>query len=79
MSLKSFKKMLAHCDDVEFHYRGGYYNFMREEDGSVNIWRGHGYVYACYSAANTDVDEIVNAKIFPDGKSIAEVQTEVEL
>ena len=79
MSLKSFKKMLAHCDDVEFHYRGGYYNFMREEDGSVNIWRGHGYVYACYSAANIDVDEIVNAKIFPDGKSIAEVQTEVEL
>lgn len=79
MSLKSFKKMLAHCDDVEFHYRGGYYNFMREEDGSVNIWRGHGYVYACYSAANTDVDEIVNAKIFPDGKSITEVQTEVEL
>ena len=40
MSLKSFKKMLANCDDVEFHYHGVYYNFMREDDGSINIWRG---------------------------------------
>ncbi len=78
MSLKSFKKMLAHWDDVEFHYHGVYYNFMREDDG-INIYRGHGYVYACYHAATFDVDEIVNAKIFPDGKSIAEAQAEIEL
>lgn len=45
MSLKSFKKMLAHWDD----------------------------------AATFDVDEIINAKIFPDGKSIAEAQAEIEL
>lgn len=78
MSLKSFKKMLAHWDDVEFHYHGVYYNFMREDDG-INIYRGHGYVYACYHAATFDVDEIINAKIFPNGKSIAEAQAEIEL
>ena len=79
MSLKSFKKMLARCDDVEFHYHGVYYDIMREDDGSVNIWRGDGYVYACYSAATVDADEIVNAPILQDGKSIAEVPAEIKL
>ena len=78
MSLKSFKKMLANWDDVEFHYRGEYYNFMREDDG-INIYRGHGYQQIVYHAETADVEDIVNAKIFPDGKSIAEAQAEVEL
>ena len=70
--------MLANCDDVEFHYHGVYYNFMREDDG-INIYRGHGYVYACYHAATVDADEIVNAPILQDGKSIAEVPAEIKL
>ena len=78
MSLKSFKKMLARWDDVEFHYHGGYYNFMREDDG-VNIYRGSDNEQLVYHAETTDVDDIVNAKIFPDGKSIAEAPAEVEL
>lgn len=79
MSLNSFKKMLVNWDDIEFFYHKVYYNFIREKDGSVNIWRGQGYVHSCYSAATTDVDDIVNAPILQDGKSIAEVQSEVEL
>ena len=78
MSLKSFKKMLATWDDVELHYHGGYYNFMREDDG-INIYRGSSNEQLVYHAATTDVEEIVNAKIFPDGKSIAEAQAEIEL
>ena len=79
MSLRSFKKMLARWDDVEFHYRGEYYNFMREDD-EINIWFGHGYVKSIYRVpADANVDDIVNAKIFPDGKSIAEAQAEIEL
>ena len=78
MSLKSFKKMLANWDDVEFFYHKVYYNFMREDNG-INIYRGHGYQQIVYHAANTNVDEIINFKLFDDGKSIAEAQAEVEL
>lgn len=79
MKLASFKKMLNRCDDVEFFYRKVYYNFMREDNG-INIYRGHGYQQIVYhAAADTDADEIVNAKIFSDGKSIAAAQAEVEL
>ena len=51
---------------------------MREDDG-INIYRGHGFQKIVYHAATTDVEEIVSAKIFPDDKSIAEVQAEIEL
>lgn len=78
MSLKSFKKMLANWDDIEFTYHGTYYNFMCEENG-INIYRGHGYQQIVYHAENTNVDEIINFKLFDDGKSIAEAQAEVEL
>ena len=79
MSLAAFKKMLANWDDVEFFYHKVYYNFMRE-DGGINIYRGHGYqqiVYHC--AAETDVDEIINAPILQDDRSIAEAQAEIEM
>ena len=78
MSLDAFKKMLANWDDIEFTYRDVYYNFMREKDG-VKIYRGHGYKQIVYRAAIANADEIVNAKIFPDGKSIVEVQAAVVL
>ena len=42
-------------------------------------YRGHGYQQIIYHAANADADEIVNAKIFHDGKSIVEVQAAVVL
>ena len=79
MSLDAFKKMLENWDDIEFTYQGVYYNFMREKDGSVNIWRGRAYNNSRYSATMTDVDAIVNAKFLQDGKSIAEAQNEIEL
>lgn len=78
MSLASFKKMLANWDDIEFFYHKIYYNFMREDD-KINIYRGHGYQQIVYHAATTDVEEIINFKLFDDGKSIVEAQAEVEL
>ena len=77
-SLDAFKKMLANWDDIEFFYHKIYYNFMREDNG-VNIYRGHGYQQIVYHAATTDVEEIINFKLFDDGKSIAEAKAEVEL
>ena len=51
---------------------------MREDDG-INIYRGSSNEQLVYHAdAATDVEEIVNAKIFPDGRSIAEAQAEIE-
>ncbi len=80
MSLDAFKKMLARWDDIQFRYHSKLYNynFMREENG-VNIYRGLDNEQLVYHAETTDVEEIVNAKIFPGGKSIAEAQAEVEL
>lgn len=78
MSLASFKKMLANWDDIEFFYHKVYYNFMREDDG-INIYRGHDYQQIVYHAATADVEEIINFKLFDDGKSIVEAQAEVEL
>ena len=80
MSLKSFKKMLVNWDDIQFRYHSEYYNynFMREEDG-INIYRGYNNEQIVYHAETTDVDEIINAPILQDGKSIAEVQAEIEL
>ena len=79
MSLAAFKKILAAWDDIEFTYRDVYFNFMREDDGSVKIYRGHGYRQIVYRAATTDIDDIINAKIFSDGKSIVEAQAEIML
>ena len=80
MSLDAFKKMLANWDDIQFRYHSKLcnYNFMREEDG-VNIYCGLDNEQLVYHAETTDVEEIVNAKILDDGKSIAEAQAEVEL
>lgn len=81
MSLESFKKILARWDDVEFFYRGEYFNFMRE-DGEINVWRGHDYVHSVYCVSDDGkdfVDDLINAKIFPDGKSIVEAQADIEL
>ena len=62
----------------KFFYHDVYYNFMREKNG-INIYRGHGYQKIVYHAATTNVEEIINAPILQDGKSIAEVPAEIEL
>lgn len=80
MSLDAFKKMLENWDDIQFSYHSKYrnYNFMREADG-INIYRGYSNEKLVWHAVNATADEIVNAKIFPDGRSIAEAQAEIEL
>ena len=51
---------------------------MRADYGTINIWRGQGFKNSVYSVENTDVEEILHAKILQDGKSIIEVQDEIE-
>ena len=79
MSLAAFKKMLANCDDVQFRYKSELYNynFIRESDG-INIYHGLSNERIVYHADTFDVEDVVNAKIFDDKKSIAQVQAEVE-
>ena len=87
MTLNAFKKILANWDDIEFVYQNIYYNFMKEPiDGGkfqINVWRGQGYKNSIYSRVIEDgenfVDDLINAKIFPDDKSIIEVQGEIIL
>ena len=87
MSLKAFKKILVTWDDIEFKYNGIYYNFIKESliEGQIKIdvWRGYNQDYSCYSIIvnNGDdfVENLINAKIFDDGKSIAEAQKEILL
>jgi len=51
---------------------------MRTSDG-INLYCGLYNQKKIYHADTFNVEEIVNAKIFDDKKSIAQVQSEVEL
>lgn len=66
-------------DEIEFSYRGEMYDFQKEHaDDSrikISVWHGGDKPECVYCVTIVDgenfVDELVNAKIFPDGKSIA--------
>ena len=78
---------MAAFDEIEFSYRGEMYDFQKEpaDDSRIKISVWHcGDKPECVYCVTVDdnalfVEELVNAKIFPDGKSIAEAQAEVKL
>lgn len=88
MSLESFKKMLIDYDDeIDFFYRKMSYEVIKEKivGGRIKIVvnRNFDYPICKYSIeveeSENFVDGLVNAKIFDDGKSIVQAQSEVEL
>ncbi len=88
MSLESFKKMLLNYDDeIDFFYQNVGYEFIKQHlnqsQTKIIINRNFDNPQCCYSSiidkAEDFTDALINAKIFPDGKSIAEVPAEVKL
>lgn len=88
MSLESFKKMLLDYDgEIDFFYHQMSYEIIKEKivGGKIRIVvnRNFDYPLCKYSIEVNEgenfVDGLVNAKIFDDGKSIVQSQSEVEL
>lgn len=89
MSLVAFKKMLESYDgEIDFFYRDRRgYEIIKEHlsDGRLRVIVNHGFgnPQPIYSVIVTEgenfADDLVNAKILLDGKSIAEAQGEIEL
>ena len=88
MSLDAFKKMLVTYDDeIDFFYGDVGYEFIKEKlVGSkikIVVNRDFDNPVCRYSVTVSEgenfIDDLVNTKIFPDGKSIAEAQAEVRL
>lgn len=88
MSLDAFRKMLRNFDDeIDFFYKNVGYEFIKENlgGGQIKIIVNENFdnPICKYSATVSEGDDftenLIRAKIFPDGKSIAEVQAEVRL
>ena len=88
MSLESFKKMLVNYDDeIDFFYHKTGYEFIKEhlKNGQLKIIvnRDFDIQELRYSVTINEgenyIDDLIHAKIFPDGRSIFEAQSEIEL
>lgn len=88
MSLESFKKMLVDYDgEVDFFYKKMSYEIIKEKlvGGKIRIVINRNFdAPQCKYSIEVDerenfVDNLVEAKIFDDGKSIVQAQSEVEL
>lgn len=88
MSLTAFKKMLLSYDDeIDFLYQGVGYEFIKEDIGGGRIrivvnrdFDNPQCVYGVTVSAQDDfTEDLVNAKIFPDGRSIADAASDVRL
>ena len=88
MSLDSFKKMLVNYDDeIDFFYQKTGYEFIKEhlDNGQLKIIvnRDFDIQELRYSVTINEgenyIDDLIHAKIFPDGRSIFEAQSEIEL
>ena len=87
MTLNQFKRTMAAYDEIEFSYRGEMYDFQKESAENsrikISIWRAGENPECVYSVTVDDnalfVDELVNAKIFPDGKSIVTGEADIDV
>ena len=87
MTFNQLKRTMAIYDEIEFSYRGEMYDFQKEpaEDSriKISVWHCTDKPECVYSVTIADgesfVEDLIGAKIFPDGKSIAEAQSKVEL
>lgn len=88
MSLDAFRKMLLRYDDeIDWFYQGFGYEFLKEklDGGRLKIIVNRDFdnprqVYSATVAEGADfTEDLIHAKIFPYGKSIAEIPAEIEL
>ena len=90
MTLKEFLQTMTNYDEIEFSYKDVQYDFQKEkaDDGKIKIsvWQG-GANSPCYcvevennlSAFRKVAENIIDAKILFDGKSIAEVEKFIDV
>ena len=81
---------MTNYDEIEFSYNGVQYNFQKENSSAgklkISVWQS-GANSPCYcvevennfSAFKKVAEDIIDAKIFPDGKSTAEVEKYIEV
>ncbi len=87
MTLDELKQTMTTHDEIEFSYRGEPYDFQKDtaEDSriKISIWRGGDNPECRYSIAISDgapfINDLINAKIFPDGKSIVEGESDIDV
>ena len=87
MTLNELKETMTTHDEIEFSYRGEMYDFQKDPaDDSrikISIWRGGDNPKCIYSVTINDgepfVDDLINAKIFPDGKSIVDGEADIDV
>lgn len=87
MTLDELKETMTTHDEIEFSYRGEMYDFQKDPAESsrikISVWRCGDNPECVYSIKIYDgepfVDDLINAKIFPDGKSIAEGEADIDV
>jgi len=87
MTLKQLKQTMMIHDEIEFSYSGVLYDFQKDSiDKSrikISIWRGGDTPKCVYAVTISDgdpfIDDLINAKIFPDGKSIVEGESNIDV
>ena len=87
MTFNQLKRTMATYDEIEFSYRGEMYDFQKEPaEGSrikISVWHCTDNPECVYSVTIADgesfVKDLVSAKIFPNGKSIAEGEADIDV
>lgn len=87
MTLKQLKRTMTIHDEIEFSYCEIPYDFQKEDVGDskikISVWRCGDNPECVYSITISDgesfVGDLVNAKIFPDGKSIVEGEADIDV
>lgn len=87
MTLNQLRRTMAVHDEIEFSYRDEPYNFQKDpaEDlrTKISIWRGGDNPECIYSVTifkgESFVEDLISAKIFPDGKSIVDGAANIDV
>lgn len=87
MKLNELKQTMTFHSEIEFSYREDMYDFQKDPaEGSrtkISIWRCGDNPECVYSVkifkGEPFADDLVNAKIFPDGKSIVEGEADIDV
>ena len=87
MTLNELRETMVIHSEIEFSYRGEMYDFQKDPaEGSrkkISVWRAGDNPECVYSfivaKGEPFVDDLINAKIFPDGKSIVEGESDIDV
>ena len=87
MTLNELKETMITYDEIEFSYRGEMYDFQKDPAENsrkkISIWRAGDNPECVYSVTIADgepfVDDLIHAKIFPDGKFIVNGESDIDV